>query len=94
VPGVRGRFLSPVVEEARRAQLGLGRLVQHHPPTRTYRRAAIVFRARVLEKPACAHACVLQVHHIVPLPTPLIRPEKKVCGSLTACLDVDLILFH
>jgi hypothetical protein len=37
---------------------------------------------------------MLQVDHIVPLPTPLILPEKKVCGSLTACVDVDLILLH
>jgi hypothetical protein len=42
---------------------------------------------------ACAH-CMLQVHHIVPLSTPPIRPEKKVCGSLTALVDVDLILFQ
>jgi hypothetical protein len=34
---------------------------------------------------------MLQVYHIVPLSTPLIHPEKKVCGSLTACVDVDLI---
>jgi hypothetical protein len=32
---------------------------------------------------ACAH-CMLQVDHIVPLPTPLILPEKKVCGSLAS----------
>jgi hypothetical protein len=39
----------------------------------------------VLEK--LAHiVCSNQVHHIVPLSTPPIRPEKKVCGSLTACV--------
>jgi hypothetical protein len=37
---------------------------------------------------------MLQVNHIVPLPTPLILPEKKVCGSLTVCVDVDLMLLH
>jgi hypothetical protein len=36
---------------------------------------------------ACAR-CVLQVHHLLPLFTPRIRPEKEVCGSLTACVDV------
>jgi hypothetical protein len=49
--------------------------------------------ARVLEKLAHIHS-VLQVRHIVQLPTPLVRPEKKVCGSLTACVNADLMLFH
>jgi hypothetical protein len=35
-----------------------------------------------------------QVHHIVPLSTTPILPEKKVCGYLTACVDVDLVLLH
>jgi hypothetical protein len=50
-------------------------------------------RERQGAREACAH-CVLQVHHIVPLFTPPIRPEKEVCGPLTACVDVDLVLFH
>jgi hypothetical protein len=45
----------------------------------------------VLEKLACAQ-CVLQVHHIVLLFTPLTLPEKKTFGSLAACVDVDLVL--
>jgi hypothetical protein len=37
---------------------------------------------------------MLQVHHIVPLSTPPILPERKVCGSLTAFVDVDPVLLY
>jgi hypothetical protein len=47
----------------------------------------------MLEKPAHT-ICPEPITYIVPLSTPLILPEKKVCGSLAACVDVDLMRLH